>query len=428
MLTNKNFEKFEIPKNIEQSNKIKDYNRLNSKRKYHNFTIGQSPFPVPKYIVDSLSKHANRGNYSPPLGKEALSEKIANFYTNLFDLKINKNSLFYGLGTKNVLFMLIGLIEGTYFLPVPAWGGYEPFLNFYGRDIEKIHLKVEKDYKYDLEELEIKFKSQKGQKVFILNNPHNPSGKVLSQKELEGLVRLFKKYNVVVFSDEIYGLTTYGKFYSLYNLYPERTFLLGGISKDRGAAGYRFGICVLPTEKQKQLRDNFRKMISNFYISLPTPIQCAAETAYEITEELQNYLEKTVYVYSYLAEKISKKLSMINGIQFKKPESAFYITIDMNAYRSKLIKKGIEDASQLLDILFEDPYNVALVPGYTLGLEKKDFTFRLAYVDFDGNNILEMLSNTKSSNYYEKLEDIDTFNNIYTGIEKLKLFLESLGD
>lgn len=420
MKFNEKFNIFDIPKNIEQSNKIKKYNQSNNDRKFFNFTIGQSPFPIPKHISKSLSFNSDKGEYSPPLGISGLNESIAKFYNRYHSVDIDPNSIFSGLGTKNILFILTGLIQGTYFLPVPAWGGYEPFLKYYDRKIEKIYLKPKSNYQFEIQELDARFKKTKGQKVFIFNSPHNPSGKVFNHKEMEELSIIFKKHNVIVISDEIYALTTYDfqKYLSFYNYYPKKTFLLGGISKDRGAAGYRFGVCVLPVEETDILKELIKRAISNFYISLPTPIQLAAKEAYSISERLDEYLKKTRNIYHKICQIIIGELEPIRKLDYYIPEAGFYITIDLNGFKEELNYLGIHDSDDLLELLFNDPYNVALVPGTTMGLQEKDFTFRIAFVDFDGEKLLE--------NYdaYVEQELVHMIN----GIKTLKQFLVNLGN
>lgn len=422
------FDIFEIPKNIEQSNKIKSYNLSNQEIKYFNFTIGQSPFPIPNYISKSLRDHADRNEYSPPLGLKTLNENIARFYKHYHNVSVEPDAIFSGLGTKNVLFLLIGMLEGTYYLPVPAWGGYEPFLKYYKRGVKKINLTPQNQYQFNLDELDNEFLETSGQKVFIFNTPHNPSGKVYSDFEMKELAKLFEKHQVIVISDEIYALTTYDieKYNSFYNYYPRKTFLLGGISKDRGAAGYRFGVCILPNEKQFDLLKTIKNTISNFYISLPTPIQLAAKDSYSITKELDYYLEQTRKVFEITANTLCEELEKNKKIIFTKPESAFYININLNNYKIQFKNHGINDANQLMDVLFDDPYNVALVPGYTMGLPLTDFTFRIAFVDFDGLKTLNVLANRQLGEIQNELNKQDILTHMKIGIASLNKFLYSL--
>lgn len=418
MILNQKFKSFAIPVNIEQSNKIKSYNLANSDRKYFNFTIGQSPFPLPKHISDSLVKHANRNEYSPPLGPYDLNDIISKFYEYYHNVYADSKFIFSGLGTKNILFLLSGMIEGTYFLPVPAWGGYEPFLQYYNRNIVKINLNPDNHFKFDMDELDRMFSENIGQKIFIFNSPHNPSGKVFSFDEMEQLVKLFKKHQIIVFSDEIYALTTYeiNNYQSLYNLYPEKTFLLGGISKDRSAAGYRFGVCILPTENQQELLSMIKKAISNLYVSLPTPIQLAARDAYSICHELDEYLLKTRKTYKAISDLIINELKKVPKVRFYKPQAGFYITIDLNEFKNDFKRNNILDVNKLLYDLFDDPYNIALVPGTTMGLALSDFTFRIAFVDFDGTKMLAR----------KTFNSRNDFKHMITGINKLLKFLKRI--
>ena len=84
-------------------------------------------------------------------------------------------------------------------------------------------------------------------KLLLLNTPCNPTGQVYSKEELTELSEVFRKYNLVVVADEIYGLLNYeGNHCSIASVYPERTIVTSGVSKAFGAGGWRLGYAAFP--------------------------------------------------------------------------------------------------------------------------------------------------------------------------------------
>lgn len=425
MKLSSNYNGLSLPENLEISMKIRAERESNTNvMPYHNFILGQSPFPVPNEIQEALADNSNKGMYSPFYGLKQLTKNIIEFNKKHFDLTLNENQVIFGYGTKHLMQILVSIIEGHYFVPVPAWVGYLPIIKHYKRDFSPIRLKNKNHWKLTAGQLENHFSQIDTHKVLIFNNPHNPTGAVYTLEEMNEVVEVCRKYDVTVISDEIYALMTYeiGTFVSMAKIFPENTFVTNGISKDRSAAGYRFGTCILPTQNTDDLQLIFRKYISNFFTNISTPIQYAAIKAYSNNESINHYIQITRKIHHYISKKMYSVSSSIKNIDVSYPEGGFYLTLDLNKYHEKFIENKIYKSSQLVHFLLENPIKVSTISGESIGLRENDYLLRIAFVDYDGEKLLNEL------NYGElDYKVIDRYvEPMILGIKKISQFLEKL--
>jgi aspartate aminotransferase len=125
----------------------------------------------------------------------------------------------------------------------------------------------------------------------VFNYPGNPDGLTYTESELTALTTVFRKYNILVISDEIYGLLNHqGNHVSLARFYPEGTIITTGLSKWCGAGGWRLGVALLPTTIEEKLKKTMIGIASETYSCASTPVQYAAIDAYQIGPDVEAYL------------------------------------------------------------------------------------------------------------------------------------------
>ena len=423
MKINKNFSELQLPENLKIAMQIR--NNFNNNDVYHNFILGQSPFPVFDGLKNSLSKHADKSFYSAFDGIEDLKVAIQKFNSHYLKLYTEKNRIVFGYGTKHIMSLLFQMLDGHFVLPVPAWVGYEPLLKMHNKKYTKLRLTDKDDYKIIPEKLEDFITQLKEPCILILNNPHNPTGALYSEQDLMKLRKVLLEYDVTVISDEIYGLMTFhtNDFVSMAKIYPEKTFMTSGLSKDRSAAGYRFGVCVLPSNQTNELSEIYHKIIANTFTNITTPIQYAAVEGYALTDDLNRYINITRRVHSISADVIYNEANKIPKAKVSKPKGGFYLTIDLNAYKQLFFNHGITTASKLTENLLKEPYFVACVAGETIGLSQDDFTLRIAFIDYDGAKVLKRCTDTKNITQ-EML--MSYMVRMVEGIKKIGVFLNNL--
>ena len=200
--------------------------------KVYQFGFGQSPFPVPKKIVESLKNHAHRKEYLPIQGLPKLREAISNYLKKKTGNYYPKENILITPGSKEAMLLMHIAFKGEILIPAPGWVSYEPQAQIGSNKVHWLETSRANNWFPTADELEKKIKKIgiKKNLILILNSPNNPSGAVCNK--LEELSKVAKKYKLLVLSDEIYTDLTFKDTYeSISKYYPELTFITGGLSK-----------------------------------------------------------------------------------------------------------------------------------------------------------------------------------------------------
>jgi len=389
---------------------------------YH-FGFGQSPFPVHKSIVKALAHNARRNHYLPTRGLPKLKKSISKFLLKHQNIKIDSNSIFIGPGSKELLYQIIMLLDGIFLIPQASWVSYLPQIKTKGANFRIIPTLQTNNYKLEACQLEEACKSLLNiQKILILNSPNNPSGAVYTDEDLKAIAIICKKYDVVVLSDEIYSQINFKNSFSpsISNYYPKKTIIFGGLSKVFSAGGFRLGFVAIPNYLN-EIYMPLTALISETFSCVSAPIQYAAIKAFNYKKRIRNYVFNCKVILNLIANYIYDELTAINVI-CTKPQGAFYMIIDFEKYRSKLLKYNIRNASQLTSFIL-DNYNVALLPGVDFYFPDNSLTCRLAIVDFDGRKVFKAYKdlNNIDINFIKKHTPL-----IFKGLNQIKNFLNSL--
>ena len=388
------------------------------------FGFGQSPFPIHSSIVDALKENASNNHYLPVAGLEILREQISSFLTENQKITTNKDEVFIGPGSKELLYQSILIFEGVFLIPKGSWVSYIPQIQSKGGEYQIIDTQYENDFKLSPQNLDIYFKKRESKKqhILILNSPNNPTGAVYSENEYKKLAEKCREYNIIVFSDEIYSQINFSSSHStsISTFYPERTIVFGGLSKVFSAGGYRLGYMKLPNE-MKKLQNVYKSLFSETFSCVSSPIQFAALEAYKFNLDLQKYVADSSAILSGVSKFIYQEFSKEN-IECTNSKGAFYMTIGFNKHKEKITKLGIRTNFELANYVLEN-YQFAMLPGIDFGFIKEDLFFRIAFVDFDGEKVMNAYkkNNKIDENFIQKNTP-----NIYFGVEKIKNFLRDL--
>ena len=408
-LTKKNILKLKQSSTLIINEKCKKL--INQGKKVYQFGFGQSPFPVPEKIVNTLKDNAHRKEYLPIQGLGNLRDAISKYLKKKTGVNYPKENIVITPGSKEAMLLLHVAFNGEIILSAPSWVSYEPQAIIGRNKVHWIQTTRENNWFPTAKQLEKKIKSiKKKNLIFILNSPNNPSGTVC--KNLRELANVAKKYKIIVLSDEIYtDLSFCNKYESISQFYPERTFISGGLSKWCGAGGWRVGFFAVP-DKLSELLKNIKTLASESYSTVNSPAQFAAVEAYE--GNYTEYKNKTTnilrsignYVYSHLKS---------NKVLINPPQGAFYL---MPEFPNKRFKTSTELCETILD-----ETGVAMLPASDFGFSSKKMLTRLCYIDFDGKKFLNSNINGKL------LEDkiIEKYApNVVEGIKKLSNWAKNL--
>lgn len=366
--------------------------RASGKEVFH-LGFGQSPFPVPEPVVQSLRDNAWRKDYQPVKGLYALREAISHYYQQRQGLQYSPDDILVGPGSKELLFILQLVYYGDLIIPTPSWVSYYPQALIVGRRVNWVKTHEEDDWRLTAEELEsICHLDPDRPRIVVLNYPANPTGATYSTEQLKEIARVARKYKVILLSDEIYGeLHHQGQHVSIARFYPEGTIISSGLSKWCGAGGWRLGTFSFP-KNMRWLLDAMAVVASETFTATSAPIQYAAVTAFEPSAEIDAYLHQARRILRILGKTFHQELHNM-GVKAPKPQGGFYLFPDFGRYREKFLARGIHNNQVLCDRLLEET-GVALLPSLDFGRPSEELTARLSYVDFDGEKALETASTT----------------------------------
>ena len=394
----------------EISNKL-----LDEGKNVYKFGLGQSPFPVPEILIETLKKNAHQKDYLNVSGLLKLREVVAKYHSKKNLYNYSEDNVIIGPGSKELIFQCQMVTEMPLLLPKPSWVSYEPQAKILKKDVNWIDTSKNTNWHLSANALRDYCKNNKYKyQLLILNSPNNPTG--TNNEDLEELSKICKENNIIVISDEIYTeLDFNGNYHSISHFYPEGTIISSGLSKWCGAGGWRLGTLTFPKEL-KIIHDSVRSLASETFTSVSAPIQYAAVKAY--TEDHSEYLNNSRTILKKVADFVYDQLSE-TGIECIRPQGGFYILCDF----SKIIKHNnvISNATTLCEQVLKNT-GFAMLPGKNFGIEDEKLITRMAFVDFDGNKALSFMKDNTS------IKD-DDFNELFPkineGILNLKSWLKS---
>ncbi len=390
----------------EISNKL-----LDEGKNVYKFGLGQSPFPVPEILIETLKKNAHQKNYLNVSGLLKLREVVAKYHSKKNLYNYSKDNVIIGPGSKELIFQCQMVTEMPLLLPKPSWVSYEPQAKILKKDVNWIDTSKNTNWHLSANALRDHCKNNKYKyQLLILNSPNNPTG--TNNEVLEELSIICRENNIIVISDEIYTeLDFNGNYHSISHFYPEGTIISSGLSKWCGAGGWRLGTLTFPREL-KIIYDSVRSLSSETFTSVSAPIQYAAVKAY--TEDHSEYLNNSRKILKRVADFVYDQLSEI-GIECIRPQGGFYILCDF----SKIIKRNniINNATTLCEQVLQNT-GFAMLPAKNFGIEDEKLITRMAFVDFDGNKALSFMKDNTS------IKD-DDFNELFPKIKEGILNLKS---
>jgi len=154
----------------------------------------------------------------------------------------------------------------------PAYDCYEPTVELFGGIVKRFEMKAPE---YEIDWNTVKGLISEKTRMIILNNPNNPSGKILKEHDLHELIEIVKGTSILILSDEVYENIVFdGKQHLSICRYPElkeRSLMVASFGKLFHVTGWKIGYCAAP----KNLTDEFRKLHQFNVFSVNAPLQLA---------------------------------------------------------------------------------------------------------------------------------------------------------
>ena len=376
----------------------------------YKFGLGQSPFPIPDIIVKELQYHAHQKNYLDVSGLLELREVVAKYHSKKNKYPYTADNIIIGPGSKELIFQTQLIMDGDLLLPSPSWVSYEPQANIINKKIHWLNTTAKTNWHLSPQTLdELCEKLQIETKLLILNSPNNPSGTI--HGDLKTLADVSKKHDVIIIADEIYAeLDFTGEYKSLTHYYPEGTIISSGLSKWCEAGGWRLGTFIFPNELD-HIRQTLRSVASETFTAVSAPVQYAAIKAY--TEDYSNFLDHSRKILNCIATYVYDELTKA-GLHCQKPQGGFYMLCDFSDVIT--ISNEISNSFSLTKKILKDT-GFAMLPGSDFGINENHLITRIAFVDFDGKQALDLAINLShlSEEFLKK-----ACPNIVNGINELK--------
>jgi aspartate/methionine/tyrosine aminotransferase len=205
------------------------------------------------------------------------------------------------------------------------------------------------DFRFDLEELRVAF--AQGAKALILCNPSNPSGRVFSYEELQGIANLAIEFDAFVITDEVYEHIVYTPHHHCYiaslpGMF-ERSISCGSLSKTYSITGWRLGYVIASPEATNRVR----KVHDFLTVGAPNPLQEAAVCALDYPDA---YYDELAADYERRRQLFLGYLDQLD-LPYTTPEGAYFVLADVSDC-------GFSDDFAFCEWLIKE-IGVAVVPG-----------------------------------------------------------------
>lgn len=304
--------------------------------------IGEPDFDTPRNVIDAGIDALNKGftHYGPAPGLPQMRQAIADYVSRTRKVSVKPEEVLVVPGGKPIMFYAITALaeEGDEVIyPNPGFPIYESMINFTGAKAVPIQLREELDFSLDVDELASKITNRT--KMIILNSPHNPTGGVLTKRDIERIADAIGDRDIFVLSDEIYSRLLYDghEHFSIMSLpdWKDRTIMLDGFSKTYAMTGWRMGYGVMRADLCTQLT----RLQTNAVSCTASFTQMAGVEA--LTGD-QSSVDKMAAEFKARRNYMVERLNKIKGFSCKMPKGAFYVF--PNITKTGMKSKPIADA------------------------------------------------------------------------------------
>lgn len=336
-----------------------------------------TPWPIREAGIYSLEK--GRTYYTANAGLLELRQEICNYTERKYGIRYDpKKEVLVTVGGSEAIDLMIRCIINPgdeVIIPEPSFVCYKPCTQIAGGVPVTIETKEEDNFRLLPQQLKEKITDRT--KLLILPFPNNPTGGVMSKKDLEAIAEVLKGTDIMVLSDEIYAELRYDDEghtpFSAIDGMRERTVVVNGFSKAFAMTGWRLGYAMGPEPVIKQML----KLHQYGIMSSPTTSQFAA---IEALRSCDKETEKMRQEYNYRRRYIVDGFRAM-GLSCYEPLGAFYVFPCI----SSLGMTSEEFANKLLQ-----EERVAVIPGTAFGASGEGFV-RCSYA-YSIDSIGEALS------------------------------------
>ncbi len=308
---------------------IRGMTRLASEHDAINLAQGFPNFPCPDVLKEAAAKalRDDINQYAITWGAKRLRNALAQKYADWYGMTVNpETEITVTCGaTEAMASALLAIVD-----PGDEVIVFEPFYENYGPDAilcgaKPVYVPLAAAGELDLDRLAAAFSPRT--RAIIVCTPNNPTGRVLSRRELEAIAGLCRRHDAYAVTDEIYEHIYYeGEHIPIATLdgMRERTITISGASKTFSVTGWRIGTIVAPPDAS----DAIRKVHDFLTVGAPAPLQEAVAVGLETLGD--DY-------YTALARDYRARRDLLHGalvaagFRCTPPQGAYYILADCSA-------------------------------------------------------------------------------------------------
>ena len=334
------------------------------------FSIGVPNFLPGDHVYqaarDALAKDS--GQYGSNRGTDALLDAFLQHIEALGLTGYTRANVSTGIGAKHILYNLAEslLDEGdTIVYPSPYWTTYADIADIVNAKAVPLPCPASQDYKLTPAQLDQALATHKP-KVFLFNNPSNPTGMVYTREEVAALADVLVKHpETWIVTDDIYNRMLFDglEYYNFVQARPElreRTVFVDSLSKTYGMPGWRVGFMAGP----EAIAQAVTTLNSNHITNIPEVTTAAAIAALSGPQDVTaaKNLE-----FQGKRDQVLAAMNAIPGVVCPRPQGAFYVFPDIScafgkSHNGVKIENDVDFCNALLDAK-----GVACVPGSAFG-------------------------------------------------------------
>lgn len=302
------------------------------------FGTGEPDFDTPDNIKEAAIRAIRAGEtkYTPTSGIVPLRKAAAARLKADCGLDYDFSQIVVASGAKHNFFAaLMTLINpgDEAIIPAPYWVTYTEAVKMAGGVPVIVEAGEDTGFKITDKQLEAAITDKT--KLFIINNPSNPTGMLYSREELKALVDVCVRHDLYIIADEIYYRLIYDhkEFTSVASLgeeVKERTILINGVSKSYAMTGWRIGFSA----SGKKLASIMSNYLSH---ATSAPSTISQYAALEALGGEQDGIDAMRDVFEQRRDYIVQRVNAIDGVSCIKPEGAFYIMLNISRLKGKTL-------------------------------------------------------------------------------------------
>lgn len=354
-------------KNIQPSGIRKFFDIVSEMKDAISLGVGEPDFDTPWHIREEGIYSLENGKtfYTSNAGLKELKEEVSKYLNRRFRLQYAPDEVMITVGGSEAIDAALRamLDQGDeVLLPQPSYVSYEPCIVLADGVPVIIELKEEDEFKLTKQQLLDAITDKT--KILIMPFPNNPTGAVMTRKDLQDIVDVVIEKDLYVISDEIYSELTYCGDHVSIAEFPgmkERTIVINGFSKSYAMTGWRLGYACGP----RIILDQMLKIHQFAIMCAPTTSQYAAVEALRNGDE---DVEKMRVAYNQRRNYLMNAFREM-GLQCFEPFGAFYVF--------PCIKEFGMTSDEFANRLLKEE-KVAVVPGTAFGACGEGF-LRISY-------------------------------------------------